>query len=69
LAYCTRTTSKGTLVDAVKALLEAQVTVATVGLLEDVELSLSFLLQEMRNKSRETIKMRKSLRCFRKCCI
>tara|TARA_B110000116_G_scaffold143637_1_gene124573 strand:+ start:103 stop:273 length:171 start_codon:yes stop_codon:yes gene_type:complete len=56
-------------VDAVKALLEAQVTVATVELLEDVELPLSFLLQEMRNKSRETIKMRKSLRCFRKCCM
>jgi len=51
-------------VDAVRVLLDAQVTVV-----EDVELdSSSFLLQEMRNKSRETIKMRKSLRCFRKCC-
>jgi hypothetical protein len=49
---------------AVRVLLDAQVTV------EDVELdSSSFLLQEMRNKSRETIKMRKSLRCFRKCCM
>jgi hypothetical protein len=54
-------------VDAVKALLEAQVSVEV----EDVvELDpFWFLLQEMRNKSRETIKMRKSLTCFRKCCI
>jgi len=56
-------------VDVVRVPLDAQVTV--VGDVEEgVEVdSSSFLLQEMRNKSRETIKMRRSLRCFRKCCM
>ena len=58
--------------DAVRVLLDAQVTVVEdVDVeVEGVELdSSSVSLQEMRNKSRETIKMRKSLRCFRKCCM
>jgi len=56
-------------VDAVRVLLDAQVSVEDV-VVGDVELvDSSFLLQEMRNKSRETIKMRKSLRCFRKFCM